>query len=45
LGGEGELIVGNMWNVGTERKEENKNLLRGEKKRKERISLQYNKPL
>jgi hypothetical protein len=33
LGGEGELIVGNMWNVGTERKEENKNLLRGEKKK------------
>lgn len=27
-------MVGNMWNVGTERKEENKNLLRGEKKEK-----------
>jgi hypothetical protein len=45
LGGEGELMVGNMWNVSTERKKENKNLLRGEKKRKERVSLQYLEPL
>jgi hypothetical protein len=34
LGGEGDLMDGNLWNVSTTREEENKNLLRGEKEKK-----------
>jgi hypothetical protein len=34
LGGKKELMVGNMRNVGTKRKEENKNFLRRKKEKK-----------